>query len=167
MELREVRYEDLSSITHTTWLSEPAGHRAPEFLVVKYSGVYRPGSRGHTDATYIEATLEAARKAWDCQSLILDFTNLEYVCGDEMTGVFCIGWTHAIQRHFPLAVIVGERCRDALASLLLDAYDGICGDDLAAAVELARRERARYEEAWQAYHRKRREECRAEREKDP
>ena len=70
--LRPVTFEQLSAISHSVFVSDAAGRGSPEFLVIRYAGVYRDGSSGKGDALDIIATAEAAMKAWWAPCTILD-----------------------------------------------------------------------------------------------
>src|SRR5881227_2973928 len=74
--LRPVTFAELSDLRHETLASEQQPFLTPEFLVIRYIGVYRPGSAGRGDALYIVATAKAAREAWYSNSTILDFREL-------------------------------------------------------------------------------------------
>ena len=92
MELHQVEYSDLSSITHTVFVSRYERFQYPEFLVIRYTGEYRVGSAGNPDANYIFATATGAHAAWHSNAIILDFTDLSYTWGDDMERVLGVAW---------------------------------------------------------------------------
>ena len=96
-------------------------------------------TEGEPDAKYILAAAAAAREAWWSYSTILDFRELEYLWGDNMQWVAGIGWDKGIRLHWPLAIVVGDRCRDALRSLLRDEYQELCVESLEEAFTVCRR----------------------------
>jgi hypothetical protein len=142
--LKPVTFAELSQLRHEVSVSEGAPFAAPEFLVVRYVGSYRDGAEGKGDALYIVATAEAARKAWYSHATVLDFRELEYHWGDNMEWVTGIGWDPGVRAHEPLAIVVGDKCRDALRSLLREKYQGCCVDAFEDAFALCRQQ-------WQAY----------------
>jgi len=109
--LRPVTYAELSAIRHEVAVSESPQHHSPKFLLIRYFGSYRDGAAGHPDALYILAAAAAAREAWWCYSTILDFHELEYRWGDNMTSVRRIGWDPGIRLYWPLAVATRRRAR--------------------------------------------------------
>lgn len=139
MKFSEVTYGELSSLTHEVLLSTHVRrYGLPLVKVIRYRGVYRAGTPGRPDALYIRATSQAAHEAWYSLANILDFSELEYVWGDNMAWAFSLGWNgYKVEQH-PLAVVVGGRCREALESLLRDEYDLFCRDTMAQAIVLAR-----------------------------
>jgi hypothetical protein len=136
--LRPVTYSELSSLRHEVAVADSPPFQAPEFLVIRYFGSYRDGAEGEPDARYILAAAAAAREAWWSHSTILDFRELQYRWGDNMRWVTRIGWDSGMRLHWPLAVVVGERCRDAMRSLLRDEYQGLCVESLEEAFALCR-----------------------------
>jgi hypothetical protein len=138
VQLRPVTFAELSGLGHETFTSEQKPFLTPEFLVIRYVGVYRPGGEGRGDALYIVSTAKAAREAWYCNSTILDFRELEYVWGDEMEWVTSITWDCVIRYHAPLAIVVGAKCRGALKSLLRDQYATFCVETLEQAYAMGR-----------------------------
>jgi hypothetical protein len=147
MQLVQVKLDQLSRLTHTVWVSEHERHGTPEFLVIKYCGIYRDGFDGSPDAKYILATAAAARAAWFSEVVVLDFTDLAYAWGDEMGWVFDITREPGLGCSSPLVVVVGDRSRDAIKTLIPEDYADVCRDDLTAAEELGRSKRAEYK-AW-------------------
>ena len=137
--LRPVSYAELTGLRHEVAVADGPRFQSPEFLVVRYFGSYRDGAEGEPDAKYILAATAAAREAWWSYSTILDFRELEYRWGDNMQWVTGIGWDKGIRLHWPLAVVVGDRCRDALRSLLRDEYQGLCVESLEEAFAVCRR----------------------------
>jgi len=138
--LRLVTFAELSDLQHEVAVAEGPRFRPPDFLVIRYSGTYRDGAAGRGDALYIVATATAACKAWWSPCTILDFRDLEYRWGDEMEWVTGITWNPADCAHTPLVVVVGDKCRDALRSLLREEYERFCVDTLEQAYVLCHRQ---------------------------
>ena len=149
---RPINFAELSDLRHETLTSEQQTFMTPEFLVIRYVGVYRPGSAGRGDALYIVATAKAAREAWYCSSTILDFRKLEYVWGDEMEWVTSITWDRVICYHAPLAIVVGAQCRGAMKSLLRDRYGTFCVETLEQAYATGRQKAQDYKMYLKDWH---------------
>ena len=152
--LRPVTFEQLSAISHSVFVSDAAGRRSPEFLVIRYAGVYRDGSSGKGDALYIVATAEAALKAWWAPCTILDLRELQYAWGDEMEWITSIGWGRLTRCHAPLAIVVSDKCRAALKSLLEDQFDRFCVDSMEAAYSSCRKQQVEWEQALKGWREK-------------
>lgn len=138
MELSTVSLEGLSDITHSIGLPPHALYEGPEFVVVSFSGRYRDGSLGAPDAKYIQAVLAAVDEAWFCEAVIVDFSQLKYECGDEMSWVFGAGRLRRSQCRRPLALIVGDGCRAGLLSLEPEEYEEYCVESLDEAISRVR-----------------------------
>jgi len=145
MKLTEVTFSDLSNIVHQIFISEHQRFATPDFKIIKFVGVYDYGSAGANDGLYIRAIYEAVHTAWYTHANILDFTELDYQWGDQMDHVFNFGWNSYIQYQHPLVVIVGERCREALQSLLTSNYQKDCCDTLEEAIQLAKQKHLDHE----------------------
>jgi hypothetical protein len=144
--LRTVTYAELSALRHEVAVSEAPRFHSAEFLVVRYFGSYRDGGAGKPDALYILAAAAAAREAWWCYSTILDFRELEYHWGDNMEWIARIGWDPGLRLRWPLAVVVGDKCRYALRSLLREKYQGLCVESLEEAFALCRQKVQEHEQ---------------------
>jgi hypothetical protein len=153
MQLNPVSLEQLSALEHEVRLPNHPKFHIPEFKVIAYVGTYRFGAQGKNDALYIMATAEAAHKAWYTESIVIDFSRLQYDWGDEMQWVLDIGQDATATCHYPLAIIVGPGCEPALKTLIPDEYDDHCVASLEDAVTLLVEKRRSYEEclaAWRA-----------------
>jgi hypothetical protein len=144
--LRTVTYAELSALRHEVAVSEAPKFHSPEFLVIRYFGSYRDGGAGKPDALYILAAAAAARQAWWCYSTILDFQGLEYHWGDNMEWIPRIAWDPGTRLRWPLAVVVGGKCRDALRSLLRETYPEYCVETMEEAFALCRRKKQEHEQ---------------------
>lgn len=138
--LRSVSFEDLSSIRHEIAVADGPRFSIPEFLVIRFYGEYRDGSSGNGDALYIVASVAAARKAWFSPATILDLRQLVYRWGDEMAWVAGVAWEPALGTSAPLAIVVGDCCRDALRSLLQEDYEAHCVESLDLAYDSCRKQ---------------------------
>lgn len=153
--LREVRLAELSSLESEVLVPEHEPRATPEFLLVRFRGAYRSGSQGRPDATYISAVVRMALAAWFAPGLIIDLRELQYEWGDEMGWIFGLGAWHAgAQIRAPVAIVVGDGCRDALSSLNADAYREQCRDTLAEALDLLSQKKAEYRDAVRAWVRR-------------
>lgn len=154
LKFRTVSLSELSALSHEIAIVDGPSHEASEFLIVRYSGAYRSGGQGRPDALYIVATAAAARAAWWAPCTILDFRKLEYSWGDEMEWVTSITWDHIIRSNAPFAVVVGDRCRDALQSLLRERYECVCVETLERAIIACRQQKQLYDKRLKEFRRK-------------
>lgn len=136
MKLSTVTLKDLSLLTHEVRLPETKKFHSPAFKVISYHGEYRHGADGKPDALYIMATAAAAHEAWYTDGIIIDFSDLRYEWGDNMEWVLGIARTTPDGCSYPLVIIVGDKCREALLSLLRGKYAEFCVDSLDEAVRL-------------------------------
>jgi len=143
IQLRPVSLEGLSGIRHETFVSSET---PPEFLVIRFFGAYRIGSAGQPDAQYIIATAKAAMAAWYSRSVILDFQDLAYQWGDNMMWVTAIRWDGGTRLDAPMAIVVGDKCRTAMMSLLPEKYEKYCADTLEQASLLCRQQEVIYKQ---------------------
>ena len=96
-----------------------------ETLIVSFKGQYRLGSSGSPDAGFIKGFVKTGVEVFDPFELVVDLTDLEYQWGDDIDltfgGLF-------IQK---IVVVVGEKCRKALSTLLLglDSDNDIVDND--------------------------------------
>jgi hypothetical protein len=150
--LRQVTYAELSGLRHEVFVSESDKTGRCEFLVVRYEGAYKQGSAGRGDALYIVASAEAARKAWWAPCTVLDFRDLRYTWGDEMEWAASIGWDRVTRCHAPLAMIVGDRCRSALKSLLEQRFERFCVDTPEQAFALCCRQEIEWRQQLKQWH---------------
>jgi hypothetical protein len=146
VKLRAVTFAELSGLRHEVAVADGPQFHTPDFLVIRYFGVYKHGSAGRGDALYIVATAAAARKAWWSPCTVIDFSELEYRWGDEMAWVTSVVWDRILRTHAALAVVVGDRCRDALRSLLREEYEQFCVESLEQAFESCRRQALVYDQ---------------------
>ena len=63
-----------------------------------------------------------------------------------MAWVTSIVWDRVLRAHAPLAVVVGDRCRDALRSLLRDEYGQFCVETLDQAFGTCRKHALAYDQ---------------------
>lgn len=131
--LRPVNYEGLSALKHSVFISESTAGHSHEFLVVQIRG----DCGTEDDVLYILAAAKGAREAWWAPCTILDFRELTYSWGDEMEWVADISRDPGTRLRAPLAIIVSDRCRYGLQSLLEDD-ENICVDTMEQAIELCR-----------------------------
>lgn len=149
--LRSVTLDELSGIRHSVLVSEETSAGSREFLVIRYEGVYRDGAPGKRDALYIVAAAEAARKAWWAPCTILDFRELQYRWGDEMEWIASIGWDRVTRCQAPLAIVVSDKCRPALQSLLEGEFGRCCVETLDQAFATCRQQEVEWTQALKAW----------------
>lgn len=117
--LQKVSLSDLSDIKVEYYIGVSDVLDYKEVLVIKYSGTYGLGSAGNADATYMSAMGKAAIEAWEPNAVIFDLQELDYEWGDRLEYVFGIGVDKYADEPFPVAVIVGLGCEEAVRTLLL------------------------------------------------
>ncbi|TYA14465.1 hypothetical protein FRY98_01905 [Paenibacillus faecis] len=122
LETTRVRLEDLSQIDYEIHIGKSAAVEYRRVMILKFIGSYGFGSGGNSDATYMRAMGEAALEAWDPDALILDLSDLDYEWGDMMDYVFDMGVDKYADLPFPKAMVVSERCEEAIRTLLLGLY---------------------------------------------
>ena len=153
-QLNPVSLEQLSALEHEVRLPSYPKFHVPEFKVIAYAGTYRSGSQGKDDALYITATAAAAHKAWYTESIVIDFSCLRYDWGDEMQWVLNIGQQAPATCHYPLAIIVGPDCEQALRTLIPGEYDDHCATSLEDAITLLVGKRSAYRQCLAAWRTK-------------
>ena len=153
MELVPVSFEALSDIKYTVALAPHERFCTPEFVVVTFTGAYRDGAAGKPDALFITAIMDAVQKAWFTTSLIVDFTDLEYQWGDEMDWIHDVGRFMPSPCSKPLAIIVSDKCRDALQSLSPDEYNQHCVESFDDAVSLIRSRKPEFDSCMDEWRR--------------
>lgn len=145
MELTPVSLESLSNITYSVALPQTERFKMPEFVYVAFSGQYRDGSKGEPDATFIVSIMKAVQSAWYSECLIIDLTDLTYSWGDNMGWVYGIGWSGQTRCRNPMAIIVSDKCRNALRTLSPACYNDYCVETLEEAVDLIRSKKPEYD----------------------
>lgn len=107
-----------SAIRCEFFLSPASRGSFNRILVVRCAGLYRTGSQGAPDATYMEAMTAAALIATCPNGLIFDFTKLDYQWGDNLESVYHVGKNLPYPgANLPFALVLGEHCREAVISL--------------------------------------------------
>jgi hypothetical protein len=144
MKLSTITLEQLSPLTHEVKVPETEKFRSPAFKVISYHGEYRYGSGGNADARYIVATATAAHKAWFTEGIVIDFSDLKYEWGDEMEWVLNIAQSGPTKCSFPLVIIVGDKCKPALQTLIPGDYAEFCVESLDEALSVLEQKRRAY-----------------------
>jgi hypothetical protein len=118
MRLLERKFDDLSPLRYRVQTTEVN----PNFdvLVISFSGAYRLGSGGDGDAAFMLAIAKAALWAWRSFGLVLDLRELEYTSGDKLGAVLSCGEDQWVDAEFPVRVVVSDRCREGITSLVED-----------------------------------------------
>jgi hypothetical protein len=76
------------------------------------------GSGNNLDAAYIQAMARAALTMNRPAALIFDFRDFEYEWGDMMCATLAAGDKQYVNSVFPTVVIVSDKCRKGLTSLI-------------------------------------------------
>jgi hypothetical protein len=117
MDMREIRFDDLSKIEYHMFLyelpKEQGSFAGDQFLIIKFAGRHGIGSEGNNDSLFMEAVINTAIQVWFVEGLVLDFSGLSYEWGDSIGKVLLAG-KKLMGSNFPTAVVVSELCRKAL-----------------------------------------------------
>jgi hypothetical protein len=89
-----------------------------DVLVVSFYGEYGDGCDGGEDATFMVAITAGAIAALPRFALILDLREMAYVWGDKLTEVLYSGESRFEAAELPTAVVVSDRCRAGMTSLV-------------------------------------------------
>jgi hypothetical protein len=111
--LRPARFEDESNIRCEFQLDRSADIHSYATLIAKFAGRYREGSGGNPDARFICGMLKAAIEVWRPGALVINFSELDYVWGDEMDWFLSPTFNN-----LPAAVVIGPGCAAAIATLI-------------------------------------------------
>ena len=110
---RERKLQELSSIAcRFQTVDDKSAELGFGIVVVQFSGTYRYGSAGTSDASYMAAMLYAAVRAWEAVGCILDLSGLTYTWGDDFDEFL------PPSLDIPSALVVGEHCAEAIRTLL-------------------------------------------------
>lgn len=116
--LKELNPEDLSEIKVQYLQGSSRITDYHDILTIKYSGKYGIGSAGNGDAQYMYAKGEYGLNCYEPMAAILDLSEIEYEWGDMMDLVFNIGSNQYIDTEFPIALVIGEKCSEAIGTLI-------------------------------------------------
>ncbi len=152
MELQPISLETLSAIRYSAALPPHEPFSQAEFLHVAFRGEYRDGAEGKPDALYITSTIAALDTAWYSKAFIIDLTELKYDWGGEMSWLWSIGWQRTFRTQRPLAVIVGDKCRNALQTLDPEQYKLYAVESFDDALASIRRQQPEYDATVKAFH---------------
>ncbi|MBQ0734208.1 hypothetical protein J9332_07785 [Aquimarina celericrescens] len=118
IELKELNPQELSEIEVSYLKGNSRITDYYDILTIKYSGKYGIGSAGNSDAQYMYAKGEYGLNCYEPMGAILDLSNLEYEWGDMMDLVFNVGSNQYVDAEFPIALIIGEKCAEAIGTLI-------------------------------------------------
>ncbi|MGG3841299.1 hypothetical protein ABEV00_30420 [Paenibacillus thiaminolyticus] len=120
--ISEVQLADMSGIEVKYYIGAAANRTYDKILLIAYAGQYGFGSSGNSDARFMSAMGVAAMEAWNPSGVILDWSELHYEWGDMLDIVLDIRSAKDVEEPFPLAVIVGPHCEEAVRTLLLGIH---------------------------------------------
>jgi len=135
MRVVERRFDELSSLRYQVYSAELKS--GLDVLIVAFSGNYRQGAGGDGDATFMRANTRAALSAWPSFGLVLDFRELEYKFGDMMASVLSCAEDQWVDAEFPVRIIVSDRCREGIQSLVEDELFQVASQWVSESVEQA------------------------------
>jgi hypothetical protein len=117
MNMREIRFDELSAIKYRMFLDElPKAQGAlagDRVLIIEFAGSHGIGSEGNNDSLFMEAIINTAIQIWFVDGMVLDYRNLYYEWGNAIGSAIRAGkkvWGNK----FPTAVVVSELCRNGL-----------------------------------------------------
>ena len=112
-----VALEDLSDISVSYRIASRDDRK--RILVMSFSGEYRPGSAGNTDAAFMCGASAAGVNAFSPDAVIFDFSKLKYVWGDMLEVVYDTAPKFIKSETERFAVVVGPECEEAIRTLEL------------------------------------------------
>lgn len=118
IELEELNPEELSEITIEYLKGSSRITNYYDILTIKYSGKYGIGSAGNGDAQFMYAKGEYGLNCYEPMGVILDMSELEYEWGDMIDLVFSVGSNQYVDAKFPTALVIGEKCQEAIGTLV-------------------------------------------------
>lgn len=89
-----------------------------QILAISYSGEYGVGCEGNGDAQYMYAMGKLGIELYKPDAGIIDLRDLEYVWGDMLEMVFGLGRQNLYPHNISMAMIVGDKCKEAIGTLL-------------------------------------------------
>lgn len=118
MKLTERKLGELSDLKYKTFICSFPKRTHLKAVVVAFKGEYGYGSKGNGDAYFMTAIIKAALAAWTPSALVIDLRKMSYEWGDLIAMAFAAGEGQYIDASFPTAVIISERNREGLTSLI-------------------------------------------------
>ena len=118
IKLEELNPEELSKINVEYLKGNSRITDYYDILTIKYSGKYGIGSAGNGDAQYMFAKGEYGLNCYEPMAAILDLSEIEYEWGDMMDLVINIGSNQYMDAEFPVALVIGEKCSEAIGTLI-------------------------------------------------
>lgn len=118
MQLTKIELVPDHAISYEIFCTQMPSATHLDVLIMKFSGVYGIGSKGNGDAQFMTAMTKAAISYTAPFGLIFDFTDLSYQWGDRMSDVILAGEHHWADAEMPFAIVVSDKCVEAMTSLL-------------------------------------------------
>lgn len=112
--MKELNPDIISNINIQFFLDKSDLDDFKDILIIKFSGKYRDGSQGNSDAQYMFAMGEFGAKLYEPFGIIIELSQLEYNWGDLLEKVFNIGVENDIHN----VVIIGEKCKTGIGTLI-------------------------------------------------
>ncbi len=114
MELLEVKFEEKCPTVNYSFQIARDKQTRFSTIIVKFTGVYREGSRGNPDADFIIGIIKTAIMLWQSSTVILDLTELAYTWGNKMFDILTSSFEWR-----PYAIVVGPDNRKAISTIFL------------------------------------------------
>jgi hypothetical protein len=122
-QLKERKLEELSNLRYRIYTYPLEEESYPEAVMVAFEGEYGIGSKGNGDAVFMRAVIMMALEAWQPQALVIDLREMTYVWGDYIVTAIAAGQGRYFDMPFPTAIVVSDRNRQGLTSLISDEMD--------------------------------------------
>ena len=115
MDIRDFDLNSLSNLEYRIKICRFGGERYTSALILEFSGTYRWGSQGNTDADFIEAIKAAALAVNHVDAIVYDFRNMSYEWGNSIWEV--LPYTkHGLKPRKPVAMVISDKCRKGFSS---------------------------------------------------
>jgi hypothetical protein len=118
IKLEKQNIKDWSDIQVTFHTGDSTITKYRQILVISYAGEYGVGCEGNGDAQYMYAMGKFGIELYEPAGIIIDFRELEYVWGDMLEMVFGLGCLNYHPHNVPNAMIVGDKCQEAIGTLI-------------------------------------------------
>ena len=120
MNLTPRKLEELSGIRCEYFTCEFPEGLFGKLLVVVLKGECGLGCGCYKDCMFMTAMVRAGYEGFQPDAVIMDLSELKYEWGDEMTGVLMAAQGYYVEAEFPTTVVVSDKCREGLTSLVRD-----------------------------------------------
>lgn len=114
MYLHDFDLRSLSSLSYRIRICEFGGKWNPTSLVLEFTGTYRWGSQGNSDADFIAAIKAAALEVLNVHAVVFDLREMSYEWGNRIWNVLPCRNLHG-DGYLPVAIVISDKCRKAFS----------------------------------------------------